>query len=113
MPPDHRLYPVWCCCQPRRILGYLELPTGLKDGQRLAVQRPLSVRGASPDIAMRLTCGPETILMRTFFNRDVEEIAVYSEDRPLEFWSRLPNFTPAVDVGAGARIRTEVLSLEG
>lgn len=96
-------YAVRCCCQPRKVFGYLELPAGLRDGQRL----PILPRLSAIDYRVADVAAPvpiETILMRTFSQRGAigedgrlewsTELAVYSEDRPEEFWRALPNFTP-------------------
>lgn len=92
-------YAVRCCCQPRKVFGWLELPEGLRDGQRL----PLRPKFGLVDRSSALINPPpiETVLIRTFgevVDGEVRRgLAVCSEDRPESFWRGLPNFTPAED----------------
>ena len=91
-------YAVRCCCQPRKVFGWLELPAGLRDGDRVQIRRPMPPFSRSLDPIIEPT-PLDTILIRMFGEmvdgRPRHELAVYSEDRPESFWRALPNFTPA------------------
>lgn len=99
-------YAVRCCCQPRKVFGWLELPAGLRDGQRLPITPKRSWRDFDPYAPLEKV-QIDTILIRRFSQaygigadgrfRWSSELAVYSEDRPEVFWRALPNFTPAAD----------------
>jgi hypothetical protein len=102
-------YPVRCCCRPQKLLGYLELRPGLRHGDRVTVWPrlrfpvvPLSVPEDSPPVQLP---EPEVIELRevrlavatrpggSFEWR--EELAVYGDGRPDDFWATLPGFTKA------------------
>jgi hypothetical protein len=70
---------VRCCCQPQKILGTLEVAS-LYPNQRLAARR-----------------GIVEIEVRAFCNAgEMEyEFAVYSDDRPIEFWRQFASFQEA------------------
>jgi hypothetical protein len=106
-------YPVRCCCQPQKILGYLELPDWLKPGSRWVLMvddrktgRALSAAAWTPadpvgptfrGLPVRL----EAVVMQyRDLESDVDELAVYSDDRPIEFWRIIHGFEEMV-AGAG------------
>lgn len=101
---------VRCCCQPTKILGTLEVSAAvIERGQetiRYELIHPPSwkVNPYDPvELCPALPREQVTIRLRTFVNTirgsfDVpfgEELAVCSEDHPLEFWKQLPGFIPA------------------
>lgn len=88
-------YPVRCCCQPQKIFGYLELPDGLVGGTRIPVSLPAE---ATPAGAPSNSHKIEMIELRGCFVFFQEHVAVYSDDRPIEFWRQLPNFRELVPV---------------
>lgn len=70
--------PIRCCCQPVKILGYLNLPR--------------SVVRTGPVQLLNLQGQKQTIELRVFVkNQEEQETAIYSEERPKEFWQ---NFNP-------------------
>ena len=103
---------VRCCCQPTKILGTMEVPS------------PIAERGGFFKIFSRpkwLTDGyfssePDNIqtvevrcLILRGFSDDVRryeakpmpldtEMAVYAEERPIEFWRTLPGFRESDEV---------------
>jgi hypothetical protein len=94
---------VRCCCQPVKILGTLEVPA------YKAKYPGKIVIGAESDCvasrnALRTTepvPKPQIIEaeLRRFIGytngQSIVELAVYSDDRPIEFWKRIPTFVPA------------------
>lgn len=89
-------YAVRCCCQPRKIFGYLELPAGLRHGDRVPIYRPVRTPLLAAFDGPAIVNSCEYVELRILGHRDGRrELAVYSDDRPEEFWRDLPNFTPA------------------
>jgi hypothetical protein len=77
---------VRCCCQPQKILGRLPVP---KQALEYGYWRVPT---------MSIGAGLEThiIEVRKFNNGHYgQEIAVYSDDRPVEFWRGIPGFIEA------------------
>ena len=75
--------PVRCCCQPKKIFGFIRLPMHLVNGSEF--KRITAKDGTIHDI-----------IIKSFYetdpgNWDVEK-AVYSDGRPIEFWRNFPNF---------------------
>ena len=97
---------VRCCCTPMKILGTLELPDGtmtLRDGTRVPVTLPEKVDAEAGQLYAVVPELPkmvrvEHVLLRTFAEYDPDlrdytrELAVYSEDRPVEYWRQFPTF---------------------
>jgi hypothetical protein len=90
----HRLN-VRCCCQPQKILGTIELAS-LSRRQyvyihpeypsfRDCIDRPNEIVPSMQPIIIEL---------RNFFDPAASEfeLAVYSDDRPIEFWRKFPGF---------------------
>lgn len=96
-------YNVRCCCQPVLVLGTLDLPPNLRDGQTLVVQEhrgPIALVGPAAPVktdAVRT----HVVEMRKYQSIEpsgwhrVDELAVYSEDRPIEFWRKIAGFKEA------------------
>lgn len=98
---------VRCCCQPQKILGTLQLSESQVEARRFWVieRKTVEIKGAigtslvPPDIVENThnLCvikdftkyGPEIGEVKT-------EIAVYSDDRPLEFWRKIQGFVENV-----------------
>ena len=68
---------VRCCCQPQKILGTMELATSY------------------PHPKLATSKGWTQIELRSFFNGNEMEFAVYSDDRPIEFWRQFASFQEA------------------
>ena len=93
---------VRCCCQPQKILGTLDVASPIGGNLVQKVHVTLTHRVAeSPKPAwpaIIITSNQyETIELRLFFMFDehgasTEEWAIYSDDRPLEFWRKLNGF---------------------
>ena len=92
-------YPVRCCCEPQKILGYIDLPRDrYGDGERTRVKTMpmLSVtafpKSGEKPVAMRST--DEIIILRRYrdYAVGIDEMAVYSDDRPIEFWRKIVGF---------------------
>lgn len=71
---------VRCCCTPKRVLGFMRLDQGIvRAGHRFRQRgngRPASRESTWPDTYRR-------------------EFAIYSEDRPIEFWRQVMGFIEA------------------
>lgn len=92
-------YNVRCCCQPKKILGTLELQDGLRDGDRL----PVMIIDSSSIEYIQLRrfvqwhrTDINQVAVPNFDNmppmEEIDEIAIYSDDRPIEFWRRVHGF---------------------
>jgi hypothetical protein len=79
---------VRCCCQPQKILGTLDVPAAPK--LHAFIKTSETVRMMADDGQV------ETIELRLFHDQQTGyETAVYSEERPVEFWQRFHSFKPA------------------
>lgn len=95
--------PVRCCCTPQKVFGFLQLPEAAaradaveitdERGQvhRVTIRRFADYRRASlrytPDLRPQEF---DDISAKT-------EAAVYSDDRPREFWRSLPGYMEAAE----------------
>lgn len=90
-------YPVRCCCDGSKLYGFLDIPTDRKfaDGERFAVQIYPQASARLDDAYSTRKVRNETVTLRRFrdFGNGVDEIAVYSDDRPIEFWRTVSGFT--------------------
>jgi hypothetical protein len=84
---------VRCCCQPQKIVGTLEVHS-LARLQNIYIAQPLSIM-ENPTPVMAVTSA--TIELRDFCDgsKMTSELAVYSDDRPIEFWRQLKGFEEA------------------
>jgi hypothetical protein len=76
LPKRTEWLPVRCCCQPQKVFGFMRVPV-----RDIDTRRPLF-------IPYRMRNGADIgIEIRVFANgvRN-EERAIYSDDRPIEFW---------------------------
>lgn len=90
---------VRCCCQPTKILGTLPVLDPAADWIRtMPAERP-KVR--LPDrSAIAAPAQYVEIRIRSFTRVDgVQERAIYSDDRSLEFWHKLPAFREGDQIG--------------
>lgn len=92
-----KLYPVRCCCQPKTLLGHLEGPDQLKHRDRFAIIE-------EPKWHPPLLGSPTGSVTTYIHQAEVRqwtadglnfELAVYSEDRPIEFWRKIKGFIEA------------------
>lgn len=96
--PSRLHYPIRCCCSPLTLFGWLEGPADVSEfwvPERL--QAP--VWNAPGSAAVPIHRGHRVQVM--LFGRIAgdgmreHEHAIYSDDRPAEFWQALQGFTPA------------------
>lgn len=85
-------FPVRCCCTPQKIFGFLQVNRDAVD--RCCQTIMLDRDGQEHVIEIRRisagTCEADRELTIH------EELAVYSDDRPIEFWRTIPDFMEAV-----------------
>jgi len=93
---------VRCCCQPKKILGTLEVPDGVLEARReLAIRLGpypcLSESHAAPFDQQPKPVDFEFVKLRVFSpgHGAPPELAVYSDDRPVEFWRGVQGFEEA------------------
>lgn len=90
---------VRCCCQPAKILGTLEVPMAEPGSFSIAVL------GGMPPVVL---CGSPTavsyetheIKIREFGQFGRYERAVYSDDRGIEFWRKIPGFIEGEEIAS-------------
>lgn len=87
-------YPVRCCCSPDIVFGHLELVDGLRADDRVPVMKKVKFGPGADGVTFRY----EQIRVRRYIDRSrgIDEIAVYSDDHPIEFWRKLRGFTELV-----------------
>ena len=100
----HQWIAVRCCCQPQKVLGFVRLPERhCRPGTvRLPVRSkvyagPRSESDYPTDVLVELRSISQS--KSTLGDTDTRylehEIAVYSDDRPLEFWRDVAGFVEA------------------
>lgn len=94
-------YPVRCCCQPSKIFGFLRLPAGDKTtlvrgpgGTRHLVE--LRVFQEVHETTDEMVAALQADLSFVADLDSSKELAVYSDDRPIEFWRGIPGFVEVV-----------------
>lgn len=89
----HRLN-VRCCCQPTKVLGTIEVPEIVARGGFFNVPIPITDRPLDVvSIEVRkIALGRCSDLERELGLPADREFAVYSEERPIEFWRAFPSF---------------------
>ena len=104
MPQDVVWIAVRCCCKPTKVFGFIKQPV---DRARRGYVR-LMKRRESISAIVNLNSAPEPVsndefyadvrieTMSGFENGELSrEIAIYSEDRPIEFWRTIEGFVEA------------------
>lgn len=85
-----------CCCQPQKIFGTLDVPSISRHIVVMIVEEPRRSCSDGPGGVdfKEISQGPryETIKLRDFIKPSGTEIAVYSDDRPIEFWRQFSSF---------------------
>jgi hypothetical protein len=92
---------VRCCCQPQKILGTLWVlekivarGAGKIPFHFVEKTSPIDWNASSPVVPIAITT--EQIELRRFWSAPGKmELAVYSDDRPAEFWLKIPGFQPS------------------
>jgi hypothetical protein len=104
----HHWIVVRCCCTPQKVFGFIRIPESLyRPGTlRLPVRSkvhagPVSEADYPTDVLVEVKTlhrGPET------------ELAVYSDDRPLEFWLDVAGFVEVAAEEPTAQYQRKFLS---
>ena len=85
-------YAVRCCCMPEKVLGHLDGPAGVP-GFHVALRKSFSNRYQETEVLRPEA--PVYVEVRAFRHENgSRELAVYSDDRPVEFWAQIPSFVP-------------------
>jgi hypothetical protein len=74
---------VRCCCQPTKVFGFMRLDRDDRPG----TVRVVDVQGTRHQVELKRYSDGNGLLN--------DEIAVYSDDQPLEFWRRIVGFVEA------------------
>ena len=93
---------VRCCCQPTKILGTLEVPDmAIRSGHFDVVlcTRFVPLSSVSNRYDFQTKFRRETVHLKTFGNSRVAEQAIYSDDRPIEFWRKIHGFREGDAIG--------------
>ena len=90
---------VRCCCLPQKVFGTLEVPDDIaRNGGTFRIpymERPFAEFHDNWDKEPS-QFGTYTIEVRPFvIDSFIRKMAVYSDDRPIEFWRELPGFVEA------------------
>jgi len=98
-------YAVRCCCQPAKLLGWLEGPDDVSAFRVLEVAHTGSpfTPPLSHEVQVRTLCSNRIVEHPELEDEHgipvdlvrQEERAIYSDDRPLEFWRRIEGFEEA------------------
>jgi hypothetical protein len=82
---------VRCCCTPGKVLGWLHLPAGVRE-----LMVPEACGWSSGLEQVRESPTRHRVELREYQDGEgSREWAVYSDDRPLEFWQKLSGFEAA------------------
>jgi len=105
MPQDVVWIAVRCCCKPTKVLGFIKLPV---DRARRGHVRLMKRRQSALLAPMNLLRVPEPVSNEDFYadvrietmsgfenGESNREVAIYSEDRPIEFWRSIEGFVEA------------------
>ena len=85
---------VRCCCQPERVFGTLEVPA-VDTKWAFPLYRKTSTEQFDPNAIPSYKDIEYAYCREIVGTRDdptVREVAVYSEDRPIEFWREIETF---------------------
>jgi hypothetical protein len=86
-----RWYAVRCCCTPNTIYGFMKLPESTEDARGVTV---IDRHGSHHHVHLKR-------VGHSAYDRDAtltamphvsDEIAIYSDDRGIEFWRRIDGF---------------------
>ena len=93
-------YPVRCCCRPDKVFGTLALNVPDRPG-RYVIRRPRHLPVLSwfnlrekPIASSYIDLEPVEVELRHLTDpiTGIYTLAVYSDDRPIEFWRGVPGF---------------------
>lgn len=101
---QNQWFAVRCCCTPKKVFGFIKMEAPYPN-ERFPVVRTLVDNMGTPQSIKLMSifvnknfCGsiterispPDYMLEHT-----VPEVAIYSDDRPIEFWRTIPGFVEA------------------
>lgn len=94
--PTKRLN-VRCCCQPTKILGTMEVPSSMTSPGTFRVLLRSSLGPLAEwkpqELSSEQPIKTEVLKTATIAGfRGEPELAVYGEERPMEFWRQIPTF---------------------
>lgn len=98
MSNEWQWYAVRCCCTPTKIFGFLRLPaehqTHYLVREKIKVRPLLSSLPLNDEIANAVDNRPRfhDVRLKSLSSLGTDEIAIYSEDRPIEFWRNIEGF---------------------
>jgi hypothetical protein len=93
--PEKQWYAVRCCCTPKKIFGFIRLPVGAKKLSLPLVSKPAEFVPWEefPHLVemerVEIEIKPISSMSGNL------EYSIYSDDRPIEFWRRVPGFIEA------------------
>ncbi len=96
----YRWYPVRCCCVPNKILGFLRVAEGSKTGVRTLTlpdmygeRHKVEVRRIQERVTLNVDDPYKPGIYASYKVGDfIDELAIYSDDRTVEFWRKMPHF---------------------
>lgn len=94
-------YEVRCCCEPEKLLGYVDLPRAdYRSGEKTFVLRLVRTairRSVDDDKVDPARDRRAEIEFRRYRDpkKGIDQIVVYSDDHPLDFWNQLAGFGAA------------------
>lgn len=95
---DHAWFAVRCCCSPHKLFGFLRLRRGL--GPHVVADTAGNTHVVSVKrIHECVRLGAEAVFAGP--PDPIEEWAIYSDDRPREFWRSIPEFVEVKSGGEG------------
>ncbi len=101
--------PVRCCCGPAKIFGFLRMEA-VEDLNSLTSVHVVDYKGHHHKLRVEISrdkikseAVPFADGREVTTTRWTTELAVFSEDRPLEFWHTIPEFVEAPMASGGPR----------
>lgn len=89
---------VRCCCSPQKIFGFLKLPAPINEGPyQLRSLATFTMTAQERELAK---LEPIRIQIKRMTGPGQAELAIYSEDRPIEFWRGIEGFVEAKNENA-------------
>jgi len=92
---NYQWFAVRCCCTPQKVFGFIRLRPGLNEYIVLEKPKRKTTLRALSDLETGLLPRTHRIKVKTLDSYDTSELAIYSEDRPIEFWRNIEGFVEA------------------
>lgn len=89
---------VRCCCAPKKILGFLQVPEHARAGVPLEIRTKIDTDYFAACNSEQMHVPPNAVRRYQVELRIYginSELAVYSDDRPIEFWREMNGFVEA------------------